>query len=79
MEEYSSKIGVTILTSTYEEAAKWINENIQGVNVYTFIGNTIGNFTKKELHEFFSNISKYMKNGEYFLLGMDLVKDPRVI
>ena len=49
MRVYDQIIDVTILTSTYEQVAKWISENKKGINVYCILGSTIGNFSNKEL------------------------------
>jgi len=44
-----------------------------------FLGSTIGNFTPKEEHIFWSDISKNMQAGDHFLLGIDLVKDTDIL
>jgi L-histidine N-alpha-methyltransferase len=44
-----------------------------------FLGSTIGNFTPGEEHIFWSDISKNMKAGDHFLLGVDLVKDTDIL
>ena len=79
MKKYAGIIDVTILTSTYEEAAEWISENKAGVNVYAILGSTFCNMFDFEIKRTFDSITKYMKNGEFFMFGMDLLKDPRVI
>jgi L-histidine N-alpha-methyltransferase len=40
-----------------------------------FLGSTIGNFQEEEEHAFWQDISRHMQAGDYFLLGIDLVKD----
>ena len=40
-----------------------------------FLGSTLGNFNDDEEHEFWQEITKNMKTGDYFLLGVDLIKD----
>lgn len=49
MASYTDKISVTILTSTYEQAAEWIMKNLEGINVYCILGSTIGNFSMREI------------------------------
>ncbi len=44
-----------------------------------FLGSTIGNFNEEEEHEFWQDISQHMKVGDYFLLGVDLVKDVSIL
>lgn len=40
-----------------------------------FLGSTIGNFKPEEESRFLSEISANMQAGDYFLLGIDLIKD----
>jgi len=44
-----------------------------------FLGSTIGNFNEEEEREFWQDISKHMKVGDYFLLGVDLAKDIQIL
>jgi L-histidine N-alpha-methyltransferase len=44
-----------------------------------FLGSTIGNFTPAEEHIFWTDISKNMKTGDHFLLGVDLIKDTDIL
>lgn len=44
-----------------------------------FLGSTIGNFNQQEAHEFFHLLSASLGPGDCFLLGIDLVKDPRTL
>jgi L-histidine N-alpha-methyltransferase len=44
-----------------------------------FLGSTIGNFTLEEEYVFWSDISENMQVGDYFLLGVDLVKDTNIL
>lgn len=40
-----------------------------------FLGSTIGNFNPEEENVFWAEVSENMQIGDYFLLGVDLVKD----
>ena len=40
-----------------------------------FLGSTIGNFTPAEERIFWSDVTANMQIGDYFLLGVDLIKD----
>ena len=44
-----------------------------------FLGSTLGNFSEAEEHGFWLDISRHMKSGDYFLLGIDLLKDSRIL
>ena len=44
-----------------------------------FLGGTIGNFTPEKRWEFLSRIRSGLEEGDYLLVGVDLVKDVRVL
>ena len=47
--------------------------------MYLFLGSTIGNFNNDLAIKFLSNISKVMKNNDFLLLGVDKIKDRKII
>ena len=47
--------------------------------LFCFLGSTIGNFQPKELVTFMRNLGSEMEAGDHLLLGLDMVKDSRVI
>jgi L-histidine N-alpha-methyltransferase len=53
--------------------------NERGGRLVIFLGGTIGNFTPDKRREFLSNISAGLIPGDHILIGMDLVKDPKVL
>ncbi|MCA1764684.1 MAG: L-histidine N(alpha)-methyltransferase [Desulfobulbaceae bacterium] len=44
-----------------------------------FLGSTLGNFTPAEEELFWTDLSAHMRSGDYFLLGVDLLKDPHLL
>jgi len=44
-----------------------------------FLGGTIGNFTSERRQEFLGTLRAGLKKGDYVLVGVDLIKDPRVL
>ncbi|MFL6090312.1 MAG: L-histidine N(alpha)-methyltransferase [Aeromicrobium sp.] len=48
-----------------------------GRRLVAFLGSTIGNFAPAERREFFARLGGALRPGESFLLGVDLVKDPK--
>jgi len=44
-----------------------------------FLGSTLGNFTPEEERGFWENVSENLHAGDYFLLGVDLVKEKDVL
>ena len=53
--------------------------NLAGVNMFLFLGSTIGNFTPGEARAFISGIRQRMAPGDFLLLGADRVKDRAVL
>ena len=47
--------------------------------LYIFIGSSIGNFSHAEAVELLTQVADKMQAGDYFLLGMDRVKDKEVL
>jgi L-histidine Nalpha-methyltransferase len=44
-----------------------------------FLGGTIGNFTPEKRREFLGRLRSGLEEGDYLLIGVDLVKDTRVL
>ena len=44
-----------------------------------FLGGTIGNFTPEKRREFLGRLRSGLEEGDYLLIGVDLVKDARVL
>lgn len=53
--------------------------NRKNQRVILFAGSNIGNFREKEAVEFLQFIDGELKDGDYFILGVDLKKNPRKI
>ncbi|WP_154856188.1 L-histidine N(alpha)-methyltransferase [Cyclobacterium xiamenense] len=47
--------------------------------IILFLGSNIGNFEGEKALEFISFVKKYLNEGDHFLLGVDLKKNPRTI
>ncbi|WP_375584917.1 L-histidine N(alpha)-methyltransferase [Cyclobacterium xiamenense] len=47
--------------------------------IILFLGSNIGNFEGKKALEFITFVKKYLNEGDHFLLGVDLKKNPRTI
>ncbi len=50
-----------------------------GPTLYAFIGSSIGNFTEEESIELLSEVANKMNSKDYFLIGIDRVKDKQVL
>jgi iron(II)-dependent oxidoreductase len=44
-----------------------------------FLGSSLGNFDRQETMEFLERVRAALAPGDFFLVGLDLVKDPRVL
>jgi len=44
-----------------------------------FLGSSIGNFNPREMSSFIASLAASMRPGDFFLLGVDLVKEPRLL
>lgn len=55
------------------------SENHDGERLVIFLGGTIGNFLPDERREFLSEIKNGLNAGDHVLIGVDLVKDPKIL
>lgn len=62
---------------TYEDAFPLFRRTARAMVV--FLGSTIGNLDDEEADGFWQTISTHLKTGDYFLLGVDLVKDQNML
>jgi iron(II)-dependent oxidoreductase len=44
-----------------------------------FLGSSLGNFNRRETIDFFERVRGSLVPGDHFLVGLDLVKDPRLL
>ena len=65
------------VVGTYEDAFPLIAQREPAMVV--FLGSTIGNFAHAESYAFWSGLSAGTPPGNFFLVGIDLVKDPAIL
>lgn len=70
-------VTVTGIVGTYESAFPLFSRFSPAMVM--FLGSTIGNFNQQEADRFWSAVSDALCPGDYFLLGVDLVKDEAVL
>lgn len=51
----------------------------KGRRLFCFLGSTIGNLSPAEVKDFMNLVGSEMNEGDYFLLGLDMVKDIKVL
>lgn len=78
LQDYPS-LRVHGLVGTYEEALQQIQPTSLPARMLFFLGSTLGNFTPEKRDIFFSNLTKALVPGEYFLLGIDLQKPKHIL
>jgi L-histidine N-alpha-methyltransferase len=67
------------LVGTYELALEKLESSALPRRLICFLGSTLGNFNQQECDRFFREIKTALKEGDYFLLGIDLQKSPEII
>jgi dimethylhistidine N-methyltransferase len=64
------------LISTYELALAHLPPPRLANRMVCFIGSTLGNLSPQECDQFLAQVSAALEPGQYFLLGLDLQKEP---
>lgn len=73
------KLKLCGLAGTYEQALDQLHPAELENRMLIFLGSTIGNLNQRECDRFLDRVQKALKPGEFFLLGVDLQKDPAVL
>ncbi|MDS3861200.1 L-histidine N(alpha)-methyltransferase [Thermosynechococcaceae cyanobacterium BACA0444] len=72
-------LAVTGIIGTYEQGLSHLPPRKLPERMISFLGSTLGNLTPGECEQFFQWIQASLKPQEYFLLGVDLVKPPKIL
>jgi L-histidine Nalpha-methyltransferase len=78
LSEYPT-LSIYAIASTYEPALKALPQKQLTTRMIAFIGSTIGNLQPHECEAFLACISATLASGDYFLLGLDLQKEPAIL
>ncbi|MBA4446041.1 L-histidine N(alpha)-methyltransferase [Cylindrospermopsis raciborskii CS-506_D] len=73
------QIDIHGLLGTYEQALFHLESNYLQSRLLFFLGNSLGNFSQQECDRFLTQVSKTLKTGDFFLLGVDLHKDKGIL
>ena len=76
--EYDN-LSVHGLVGTYHLALQQLPQPQRPARMVAFIGSTLGNLAPQPCHQLLDKISSVLNPGDYFLLGVDLEKDPEVL
>ena len=63
------------LTAEYCEGLRWLSERKEQRNLVLFLGSNIGNFSQAGMRVFLRNVREALNEGDFLLIGFDLVKD----
>ncbi len=72
-----ASVEVSGIVGTYDEAFPLLKQHSPAMVM--FLGSTLGNFNQTESLIFWRRISASLEKGDYFLLGVDLVKDKAIL
>lgn len=78
LEQYPS-LNIHGLVGTYELALEKIGTSDFPKRLICFLGSSLGNFNQTECDRFFQQVNTALREGDYFLLGIDLQKLPEII
>ncbi len=72
-------LNIVGIIDTYEEGLEFIEKYDDKKNFIIFLGSSYGNFIPNEGKNFLQKINSIMKNEDLFLIGLDLVKDKKIL
>ncbi len=70
---------ITGIIDTYEGGLEFIEKYDDKKNLIIFLGSSFGNFAPNEGKTFLQKINSIMKNDDLFLIGLDLVKNKKIL
>ena len=73
------ELRITAMASDYITALNSLKQQNISKKLIAFLGSTIGNFNEKGRIEFLREIRATMNSQDCFLIGIDLIKDPRIL
>ncbi len=70
---------ITGIIDTYERGLEFIEKYDDKKNLIIFLGSSFGNFIPNEGKNFLQKINSIMKTEDLFLIGLDLVKNKKIL
>lgn len=74
VQSYPKLVCEPVVADYFELEGKLPNDNSK--KLMLFLGSNLGNFTEDESFRIMQKFTSEMRSGDYFLLGVDLVKNP---
>ncbi|AFS82479.1 L-histidine N(alpha)-methyltransferase [Candidatus Nitrosopumilus sediminis] len=78
LQDYNS-LHITGIIDTYEGGLEFLKNYDDKKNLILFLGSSFGNFSPVNGKNFLEKINSTMKSGDLFLIGLDLVKDSKIL
>jgi L-histidine N-alpha-methyltransferase len=72
-------LNITGIIDTYEGGLEFLQNYDDKQNLIIFLGSSFGNFSPDDGEIFLKKIFSTMKKGDLFLIGLDLVKDKKIL
>jgi len=77
-DEYEN-LKITGIIDQYEKGLEFVRQLDHKCKLVAFLGSSLGNFEPEHGIEFLKKIRSSMRKGDLFLLGIDLVKDAKIL
>jgi len=78
LQDYDN-LRITGIIDTYEGGLEFLKNYDNKNNLILFLGSSFGNFSPADGKIFLEKINSTMKSGDLFLIGLDLVKDSKIL
>ena len=78
LNKISQNLNVQLIKGNFNNDIKRIKKSKKN-RLYLFLGSTLGNFNNKVAINFLTNIGSLMNKEDSFLIGVDKIKDERII
>ncbi len=78
LEDYAT-LSITGIIDSYEGGLEFVEQYDDKPNFIAFLGSSFGNFTPESGFAFLHKISSIMKKNDLFFIGVDLIKDKKVL
>ena len=79
LQRHYDSLQITGIVDTYENGLEFVKEYDKKPNLIVFLGSSFGNFCPNEGFEFLKKINKVMKESDLLLIGLDLVKERKIL
>ena len=73
------RLHITGIIDEYESGLKFLKNYDTKKNLIIFLGSSFGNFDLEDGSKFLSKMNSVMKKDDLFLIGLDLVKDKKIL